>query len=55
MSKPSTATGFASGENSDAQTWSTGRMIFTPFAAAAERRFFAVSIKSSSTKDFPIV
>ena len=53
MSTPSTATGFASALNSVGPTWSTGRRIFTPFASASARSFFAVSIKSSSTRDFP--
>jgi len=53
MSTPSTASGFASGLNSAAPTWSTGRTIFTFFAAASLRSFFAVSIKSSSTRDLP--
>ena len=51
MSTPLTATGVAFASNLSAATWSTGRTIFTPLASASERSFFAVSIKSSSTRE----
>ena len=43
MSTLSTATGVAFSSNLSAQTWSRGRITFTPFFSAAAKKAFAVS------------